>query len=238
MPQNSSGLKWLWLRVGDISLAVWLLNGFLSLLATWRGTSAMPATWTSPQMWSAAGAIFVGSLAVSTLATKGILLGIPMYKRWKSPHSIVVIPRGGLIATIELKHYGEPAFWIARGRIRQMMTQGAPNPSPLLVLYNLRKDGRVHEALELRNQQAAHVELARIRHSQWGNRDTWLDVNGSAVPDEGAIVEVEITAEPPLPTGIERRCYKIVRNRGIRRFRDILEAGNPDVIEIEEMPCD
>jgi hypothetical protein len=220
--------------LSDASLFDWLIRLFFSWLVTWRGTKVMPAELTNPQAWSLTLTVFFGMLVVTSAISKGVSWAIPAYKRRASPHSIVIIPHAGNTATIEIKHYGEPAIWEARGRIRRMLTK-APNPSPTLVLYAIRKDGSVYSAIQLQSDQSANVILARFRYGGGGSQ---LEVNGVVVPNEGVIVEVEITADPPLRTGIERRCYKIVRTMGLRRFGDVMQTGNPDVIEIDEVLCD
>jgi len=168
--------------------------------------------------WAATGSVFSGTIVCAVGVSK---LGgwlIRTIKRWRSPHSADVIAHGGNFAAIELTHYGEPATWEVRIRIRRAVAD-LMNPDPLARLCFLRKDGKAYRSLLLKHGESAHVTVANVETSEWGH-GSWLALRdaesryGTRIPDSGVIIEAEIKAEPSMKEGIIKRCFQLSRFTG------------------------
>jgi hypothetical protein len=179
----------------------------------------------------ASGTIFFSSLAVGLGALKLARHANATIRRWWNPPLLLAISHGGRNASIGLTHSGETTTWQVRRRIAKILYSGS-NPDPFPRLCYLRRDAKSSTAMLLREGETANIVLVNPYSSEWHSRPWALILedaegsHGAQFNSEGAIIELEIKAVPPLKDGPLRLCFKVTRpNSG----GDIL---------IENVPCD
>jgi hypothetical protein len=233
--QNSLRESWWWKALSDFST----LNTF------WQLGFASGVTWLSHiliripnfanqpiEYLAATGTIFFGTLFIAKGTVALSVWSTPKIKRWRNPPMLSVISHPGENVTLTLTHSGYPTTWQIRRRIVKVLYDG-PNPDPAQRLCYLRRDGRVFEALLMKDGDMADVSLVSPYISEWHSRPWIIEVNyagsshGSQFDGQrGAIIEIEIKAVPPLKEGPTRLCYKVIRSNP---HGDIL---------VEDVPCE
>jgi len=210
----------------SVSFYHWLFGLAVSGWTLWRSRGVMPELATYPASYfGAACFLFFGPLFVVTGSVKIATLAWPKIKTWRNPHFVVPIARGGAnSATLEIIHHGPTATWEVRRRISGMLNESHANPDPVLRKCYLRRDGRKCETLALKDGESASVLLASVQRSEWSS--PWmvvddLETDGTRVPDEGVIVEIEISAQPPMPDGIIVRRFEISRDGRVIYVKDL-----------------
>jgi hypothetical protein len=212
----------------SVSFYHWLLGLAISGLTLWRSKAAMPDLATYPASYFGASCfLFFGTLFVVSGGARVATLAWPKVKRWHNPHSVVPIARGGEhTATLEITHYGSPARWEVRRRISGMVNERHANPDPVLRKCYLHRDDIRDSAMTLNHGESASVVLASVQHSEWSN--PWMvvndieDIDGTRVPDEGVIVEVEISSKPSMRGGTIVRHFEIWRECQVIYVRDLV----------------
>jgi hypothetical protein len=182
------------------------------------------------EYWLGTGALILFSLAGALSIAKAATWGVGRFKRWRHPHSLELTACSGDVATIEIKHHGEPAKWEMRMRI--LKVKDSPNPDPLLRRCFLHKDGDPFLLLPLNDGASASLILAEPRWNDF-HTDAWMMIKNAEVEygtriGSQAVVEVNISATPPMRGGILKRCFLLAR----------VGSGGFNQMHCSDAPCE
>lgn len=207
----------------------WLVVLALGLIVAWLSQRKMPSAIAHPaEYWLFTGSVLFGSIACFLSFAKLTGWGTGEIRRWCHPHSLRLIACGGQTAAVEVEHSGSPATWEARLRILRI-ADNHTNPDPILRQCFLRKDGNGYRSLLLKDGESASIILAHIRwsHPLSSGRSTWVEIqnaeNDGVSVDADVVVEVNVTAKPPMGKAI-KRCFQIAR------------AGT-NIMQCSDAPC-
>ena len=165
------------------------------------------------EYWLGTGASILFSLAGVLSIAKAGTWGVLRLKRWHHPHSLELTAHGGRVAAVEIQHHGESAKWEMRMRI--VKVKDSTNPDPLPHQCFLYKDGEPFRLLPLNDGESASLLLADIGWNEFGT-DAWIVLHNAEAEygtrvGSHVIVEVNITATPPMSRGILRKCFLLRR---------------------------
>lgn len=195
-----------WKRLWAVLSAYSTLSSLWALVvasgATTWAISKMPSGWYAPQYWFAALFIFTSASAtiLSVVAAAGRVRAA--WTRYRHPPRLTLVADGGTRATLRLNHSGAPTVYSAEGRIVSVLAH-SPNPAPQAFRCRIRAfgAGAGTEALTLEDGGWGEIQLAAVRLSQM-TLEAGLEITrgseGCRVTEEGAIVEVQVRARPPL----------------------------------------
>ncbi len=184
------------------------------------------------EYWLAISTVSFGSLASALSLAKLVTWGIVRLRRYRHPHSLQLIACSGRSAAVEIRHHGEPAIWEARLRILRT-ADNYPNPDPMLRQCLLRKDGKSFLSLLLNEGESASIILASIGYPEFPGvgSGTWVAIQNAEHAtgirvDTEVVVQVNITANPPIKQQVMQQCFHIARRFGA------------NIMECSDVACD
>jgi hypothetical protein len=220
---------WWWKLLSDYGTLITFVPA-LGITAWLPHLKKMPAFAANPVEYFASRAfVFFGTWTAVIGTVRLVKRVTPRLKQWWNPSSLSVIHHvGEKYAAIEVTHHGTPATWEASIRIVKALK--GQNPDPMTRKCFFREDYKTHRKLELRDGDITSIILAVTEYNEFSG-STWMsvqsaDTDGTRIPTEGAVLEIELRTVSPQNIKPIKRCFVLTRPNpyGVMVLKDVDET--------------